>query len=199
VLAIVATSCVIAACGSSSSSTSGSGASGSATTTASATGPAAFAQRRTALAACLKKYGVTLPAFRRPGGSSRGGAAPGSTTTPGGGPPGGSIPGARRGFFGGHPPSAKMQAALKACGANFGSRRGFGGRLSHTAINQFVACVRKHGYNMPAPNFSGRGSVFPANIRTNKQFVAASRACVSLLRPPGGAPPGTAQPQTSSS
>ena len=45
-----------------------------------------------------------------------------------------------------------------------------------------MACVRKHGFAaMPSPNFSGKGPVFPASIRTNKQFVAASKSCASLL------------------
>jgi hypothetical protein len=50
--------------------------------------------------------------------------------------------------------------------------------------------VRQHGYpEMPNPNFSGKGSVFPANIRTNPKFQAASRSCQSILVParPSGA------------
>jgi hypothetical protein len=39
---------------------------------------------------------------------------------------------------------------------------------------------------MPAPNFSGKGAVFPANIRSNAKFQAASRACQNLLVPPRG-------------
>lgn len=75
---------------------------------------------------------------------------------------------------------------MKACGANFRFRAGghFAGRISHQAIDKYVACVRQHGYNLPAPNFSGKGSIFPANIRSNPKFVAASRSCQSLLIPP---------------
>jgi hypothetical protein len=184
----LALGCVIAACGSASSSSSttsssaSSGSSGTTTTTA-ATGSA----RRTALAACLKRHGVTLPS--RPAGAPSGGApggAPGSGT--GTGTTGsGTTP--RRGFFGGGGGFAnnpKLQAAFKACGANFGFRGGgnFAGRLSHTAVTKYVTCVRQHGYNLPNPNFSGKGPIFPANIRTNQKFIAASKPCQSLLIPP---------------
>jgi hypothetical protein len=90
-----------------------------------------------------------------------------------------------------------MQAAFKACGANFGFGRGggaFRGRLSHTAINNFVACVKQHGYNLPAPNFSGKGPIFPRSAETNAKFQAASKACAHLLipaRPAGGSGSGT--------
>lgn len=90
-----------------------------------------------------------------------------------------------------------MQAAFKACGANFGFGRGggaFRGRLSHTAINNFVACVKQHGYNLPAPNFSGKGPIFPRSAETNAKFQAASKACAHLLipaRPGGGSAGGT--------
>ncbi len=56
-------------------------------------------------------------------------------------------------------------------------------------MNAYVACVRQHGYNLPKPNFSGKGPVFPANIRSNPKFQTASKACQSLLiprRPSGG-------------
>ena len=43
--------------------------------------------------------------------------------------------------------------------------------------------MRQHGYNLPNPNFSGKGSVFPSNIRTNPKFLAASKACQSILIP----------------
>ncbi len=80
----------------------------------------------------------------------------------------------------------KFRAAFQACGgARF--RGGFRGRgrfkLSHTAVNNFVACVRRHGFDMPAPNFSGKGSIFSGSIQTNAKFRTASRACASLLRP----------------
>ncbi len=87
-----------------------------------------------------------------------------------------------------------MQAAFKACGANFGfgggaGGRGFRGRLSHTAITKYVTCVNQHGYKLPSPNFSGKGPIFPQSIQSNAKFQAASKACQSLLipaRPSGG-------------
>jgi hypothetical protein len=196
-LLALALGCLIAACGSasSSSSTTGSaGASSSSTTTSAASGaPGGTSARRTALVACLKSHGVTLPS--RPAGAPPGGGTgtgtTGTGTTGTGGPPGG-------GFFGGgaggggrrFANNPKLLAAFKACGANFGFRRGnFAGRISHTTITKYVDCVRQHGYNLPNPNFSGKGSVFPSNIRTNPKFVAASKACQSILvpaRPSGG-------------
>jgi hypothetical protein len=148
----------------------------------------------------LKAHGVTLPS--RPAGAPPGGGAPpaGSGSGTGTGTTGtGTTP--RRGFFfgggGGRNISPKMQAAFKACGANFGFRAGAGGfrgRISHTAINNFVACVKKQGYNLPAPNFSGKGPIFPQNIESNAKFQAASRTCQHLLipaRPGGGSSGGT--------
>ena len=168
--------CLVAACGSASSSSTTSSTTTAASAAASGAGSAsadgASSSRRTALAACLKQHGVTLP------------ARPGTTTTP------------RRGFFGGggFANNPKLRAAFQACGAKFGfgaGGRGFRGRLSHTAITKYVTCVRQHGYNLPNPNFSGKGPVFPANIQNNAKFRAASRACQSLLVPARPAGSGT--------
>jgi hypothetical protein len=184
---------VIAACGSASNS---SGTTTSSTTASAAAGGAggANANRRAALAACLKQHGVTLPA--RPPGT--GGGPPGSsgagggtgTGTNGTGTNGTGTTTRRRGFFGGGGGAAtnpKFRAALQACGAKFGfggGGQGFRGRLSRTAITKYVTCVRQHGYKLPSPNFSGKGPVFPSNIQGNAKFQAASRACQSLLGPP---------------
>ncbi len=167
-LGVLAASLALAACGSSSSSSTTTSAAASSSSTSSGTSPTA---RRAALVACLKQHGVTLP--NRPAGSGR---PPGA---------GGGFFGGGGGFRGGG--NSKFAAAFKACGAQFGFRGRPGRfRLSHAAIQKFVTCVRQHGYNLPAPNFSGKGSVFPANIRTNPKFQAASRACASVLRPAGG-------------
>ncbi len=81
----------------------------------------------------------------------------------------------------------KLRAAIQACGGgNF--RRGRRFQISHAAINNYVACVRKRGYDLPSPNFSGQGPVFPAGIRTNPKFQAASKPCQSLLFRGRGAP-----------
>jgi hypothetical protein len=132
---------------------------------------------------------VTLPALR-PGtgsgapGDGTGNGTNGTSTTP------------RRGFFGGRgfATNPKTRAALQACGARFGFGGGrFRGTLARANITKYVTCVRQHGYNLPNPNFSGNGSVFPSKIRTNPKFQAASRACQSLLvRPPRSVPSGGA-------
>jgi len=187
VLAVVAVSCAIAACGSSSSSSSnsgsrGSGAGGGTTTTASSSAGGGFVARRAQLAACLKQHGVTLPQFRRPAGSGASGSGVASGSgAPGYGPPaGGFQPGARRGFFGGRTPSAKMQAALKACGANFGARSRRFRTLARPNIAKYVTCVRQHGYNLPAPNFSGKGRSSRGTsgpTRSSGPPAACARSC----------------------
>jgi len=165
IIVALALGCVIAACGSASSGSSGSASASSSSTTTSASaaaGGGASSANRTKLEACLKSHGVTLPS--RPAGapSGGGGTGTGTGTTGTGGPPRGG------GFFGG--------------GRGFGGN--FAGRISHTTITKYVDCVRQHGYNLPNPNFSGKGSIFPSNIRTNPKFVSASKACQSILVPP---------------
>jgi len=171
-LAVIAGSCAIAACGSS-SSTSTAGASASSASTTSSSGSGGFAARRAALVACLKSHDPSLTLPARPAGAP----APGSGT---------ATTGGAGGFFRNNP---KAQAALKACGANFGFRGGARfGRVSHQAIQNYVTCIRQHGYSsMPNPNFSGKGPIFPASIRSNPHFQAASRSCQNLLVRPGGA------------
>jgi hypothetical protein len=185
VLVTLAAGGLLAACGSAGSG----GSSSSSTTAASASGSGSTSARRAQLAACLKAHGVTLPA--RPagappagappaGGGSSGGSGTGTTTTPrrGGG-------GFLFGGGGGFANNPKLRAAFQACGGQFGGGggRGFRGRLSRTNITKYVTCVRQHGYNVPNPNFSGNGPIFPRNIQSNAKFQAASRACQSLLIP----------------
>jgi hypothetical protein len=173
-LVVLALGGLIAGCGSASNSSS---TTTSRTTASAAAGGAGGpnASRRAALTACLKQHGVTLPA-RPPGAGGRTGTTPNGTgTTP------------RRGFFGGGGGFAnnpKLRAAFQACGARFGFGGGRRFQLSRTAITKYVTCVRQHGYNLPNPNLSGKGPVFPSNIRTNAKFQAASRPCQSLLAPP---------------
>lgn len=173
----------LAACGSSSttSTSTSAAASGAASSSASAA--------RTKLVACLKTHGVTLPS--RPGGQRRppNGGQGGQGSPPGGGYffGGGGAGRPGRGRFAANP---KLQAAFKACGGAraFPGRRRF--QISHATITKFVTCVRQHGYNLPAPNFSGKGPVFPAKIAKNTKFQKASRSCASLLRPSGAPAPG---------
>jgi hypothetical protein len=171
-LTVIALAALVSACGSSVGSKTSSSASASAKT----------GGNRAALVACLHKHGVNLPA----GGGAPGGGPPGAGTgtppgTTGGAPPSG-LPGGSAG-------GSKFRAAFKACGANFPARRQGAGSFSHQNIQKYVTCVRQHGYQLPNPNFSGNGSVFPANVRSNAKFQAASRACQSLLRPAGASNP----------
>jgi hypothetical protein len=189
-LVSVIASGALAACGSSSGSsksTSSTTAVASASTSGAAAGGGANSARRAQLVSCLKAHGVTLPS--RPAGAPPAGGGTGTGTGTG-------TSTKRRGFlFGGGRANITpaMRAAFQACGARFGPGAGggaFRGRISHTAINNFVACVKKNGYpQMPSPNFSGNGPIFHRSVETNAKFQAASRTCSHLLipsRPSGG-------------
>jgi hypothetical protein len=179
---IVLAGLLVAACGS--SSNTGSATASSSTSAAAAAGGAA-SSARSKLAACLKAHGVTLPA--RPAGARRrppggyggyggyGGGAPGFFFGGGGGASGSGGPGAGR-FD-----NPKFRAALKACGG--GSLPQRRATPNKAAVTKFAACVTQHGYTLPAPNFSGKGPIFPAAISRNKKFQAAAKACASDLRP----------------
>jgi hypothetical protein len=182
-LAVAVAALCLAACGSSSTGSSSAAASASSSSSSSGSGSGS-GFNRTKIASCLKAHGVTLPTRpagagrRRPGSGGGGGFFGGGE---GGGAAGGGAPGGR--FA-----NPKFQAALKACGgANFTGRRRF--TFSHANIEKFIACVKQHGYNLPAPNYSGKGGIFPTSIEKSAKFQAASKACASDLRP-SGAPPG---------
>ena len=81
-----------------------------------------------------------------------------------------------------------MRAALQACGGGRFPQRRF--TPNKAAVTKFVACVNTHGYKLPAPNFSGKGPIFPATIERNKKFQTAARACASDLRPASAGPAG---------
>ena len=205
---------VLAACGGSSTTTttttSSSAAANAAPSSSAGTAPTtASAAARTKLAACLKKYGVTLPVFAgRPGGfgGATGGAgafgrrfgatgatgprrflgATGARGFPGTGRPGG---------FGGSNPA--FAAALAKCGgaAGFGGGR-FGASgasgVRNPATNpqyraeivSYAACMKTNGVTQPKPNFSGKGFVFGTSVsQTSPAFVAANAKCQTLLRP----------------
>ncbi len=173
-LAALATSGLIAACGSSSSNSS----SKTTSTTSAASAASGSGTNRAALTACLRKHGITLPAGTgAPGGGAPPSAPPaGGSGAPGGGSPPSGFPGGANGV--------KLQAAFKACGANFPARRN-SAALQRKTVQKYVTCVRQHGYQLPNPNFSGAGPVFPAKIRSNAKFQSASRACQNLLAPTG--------------
>lgn len=176
-LLAVAAALTLSACGGSNATTGKNASSTSTTATTAAAGARTF--DRTKLVACLKQQGVTLPP-RRPGGAPNGG--PGRFF--------GSLSTAQR---------AKLRAAMQKCGAPFGGRFGLRRRFdarspaARAALTRFVACVRSHGFPLPAPNLSGNGPVFdPRKVnRSDPRFLAASRACQSLLGGgPGQQPPG---------
>jgi hypothetical protein len=187
-IAPVALALALSACGSASSGKathSAAASSGSSSTTAaggaSTPGHGSFLAQHSKLVACLKKHGVTLPSFHRP--AAAGGAPAG----------GGFFFGA--GAAGSHhfAPDPKLRAALSACGASFAHRGDFtrSGAAFKKRLDSFFACVKRHGYTLPAPNLSGKGSVFPVSIEHNKHFQAAAKPCVSLLRsPPPSSPSG---------
>jgi hypothetical protein len=218
----------IAACGgggssptTSSSAAAANAANHSATGGAGATGgTGAFTARRTALAACLEKAGITLPSRgfggrRRFGGTGATGASGRPPFFGGTGATGASgrprffgatgASGARGpGFFGGGGGGAfannpKEAQAFQKCLASVGFG-GFGGRRpgsfvargtrERTAITSYVACMKSHGVDLPKPNFSGHGSIFPGSINRNTTaFRNANTACQHLLTflPPSGA------------
>lgn len=141
--------------------------------------------RRTALTACLKKYGVTLPsASGRIGGTGASGRRfPFGATGASG--PRGVFPGAGGGFA----RNPKLAQALQKCGGFGGfGRLGASGRTGanfstgiRTELTSFVACMKKHGETLPTPNLSGTGSVFGNVNQTTASFKAAYAQCKGIL------------------
>ncbi len=171
----------LAGCGSSGGSTS------SSTTTTSgfaSKGGTPFASKNPKLVACLKEHGVELPS---PGASGGPPASPGAPPNFGGGAPGGK-------------PNAKMREAFEKCGMNkfpAGQGRPPGPPNANSAtfrksLTEYVACVRKNGYDLPEPNLSGKGTVFNSSKvnQEDPKFKAASAKCANLIHMPG---PGGAQ------
>jgi hypothetical protein len=124
-------------------------------------------------------------------GGGYGGAPQGTGTTPQGTGTAGAPPrgGARRGF-GGNASQAqrtKLQAAFKKCGVTFGQggarqRPDVSSPTYQAAVTKYVACVRKNGYDLPDPDFSGKGPIFDSKIQSDAKFQAASKPCQSLLQ-----------------
>jgi hypothetical protein len=151
----------LSACGG--GSASGSAASGSTTTTVK------DSTSRTALSACLKQHGVTLPAGFGSGGN--------------GGPPPGGVPGS---FPAGGTPGSlpagvdqqKLQSAIKACG---GTGNGFpGGGQNRQAFQAYTSCLGDHGVKVAEPS-----GTTPATFdRNSAAFVAANKVCAALLPTP---------------
>ena len=211
--AVVAIALALSACGGSSSPSSTTAAANvNATGSSGPTGGlpggatgAAGAARRTALAACLKKYGVTLPAGTLGGGRFRFGASGASGATGRFGATGrlgasgrfGATGARGRGFFGGgaFAGNPKFAAAIAKCGSAFGGRFAGAGRAAPAAgfnvasaqdraeVTSFVACMKGDGVALPKPNFSGSGSVFGTGVnRTTAAYRTAYAKCQGLLK-----------------
>jgi hypothetical protein len=56
------------------------------------------------------------------------------------------------------------------------------------ALARFARCLRSHGVNVPEPNTSGTGPLFPRSSvnPASPQYRAAAQACLSTLH--GGIP-----------
>ena len=189
----------LAACGGGgSSSTSTTSSKASATNAAATTGgTGSTAARRTALAACLKKYGVTLPSFGATGATGASGRRFPLGASGRRGPFGASGASGRFGG-GGFASNPKLAQALQKCGGGSG-RFGATGRTGavstriRTELTSFVACMKKNGETLPTPNLSGTGSVFGNVSQTTATFKTAYAQCKGILtylnhpRTPAGA------------
>ncbi|HYB31287.1 MAG TPA: hypothetical protein VEF89_32155 [Solirubrobacteraceae bacterium] len=175
IVAALLAAIALTACGSSTSSTT-SRTTSSTTTTSTTTGGSA--QQRTAIQACLKKYGITLPT--RPRTSTTTTSRTSTTPRPGAGVFGGGAGGS---FFN----NSKVQAALKECGITIGQRATTTNNVHNPAfqkaVKNYAACMSKNGYPLPKPNFSGNGPVFSTKQvnRNNPKFKAANTKCQPLL------------------
>ena len=212
ILAVV----VLAACGGSSptttTTTTSSSAAANAAPSSNTPAPAAagqFAATRAKLAACLKKYGVTLPSFggagRFAGATGGAGALPrrfGLTGATGrrflGGTGARGFPGTGRfpagGGFASNPAYAKAFAKCGGFGGFAGGRFGATGAGGfhppgvsaqyQAEIIRYAACMKTAGVTLPKPNFSGRGFVFGTSVNQRSAvFVAANAKCKQLLTP----------------
>ena len=129
--------------------------------------------------------GVGAPPAGADGGPPQGGGLPG------GGAAGGRGPGSGMGGMSTEE-REELQEALKSCGvtAPAGGRRQGGGAPDvddpgyRRSIEAYTACVRKNGFDLPDPDFSGDGPVFdPDEVdQTDATFRKASAACRSTLR-----------------
>ncbi|WP_320673156.1 hypothetical protein [Patulibacter defluvii] len=166
---------------------------GSTTTTADRGGRTApDPADREKLQACLKQQGVELP--QRPAGGGPGGyGGPPPGAGDGGAPPSG-LPGGGGGPGGGLSDEQRqeLQAAMAKCGVDRGRFAGGGPRAGgaeyQKRVRAYVACVRKNGFDLPDPDFSGQGPVFdPQQVdQQDARFQKASRACQAKLRPAQG-------------
>jgi hypothetical protein len=172
-LALALAVLTLSACGGSSKGSTASGAAGASTsstpTTPAGGAPGKLRGRFAALRECLQRDGITLPSGVGLLAATR--QLPNGVTR------------------------AQFDAAVRKCGgaAVLGAlNRLRGGKLKGLALGsrslkaqltKFVACMRAHGVNLPAPNTSGGGPIFnTAGINTRSpQFLSASAACRQSL------------------
>jgi hypothetical protein len=204
---------VLAGCGGSSggSEASTTASAGDSASEGGSTGEAAGGRRSFQISAeakaCLKEKGVEIPTLSGRAGAppqgGEGGEPPGGFEPPEGGqmPEGGESPGGES--SGGVPPTAagspggegfeEMQKALEECGVETPQFSGGPPAKSGTPTNsgvfrkqvrQYAACVRKNGYELAEPNFSGEGPIFEKSESESAAFKRASAKCQSLLGGP---------------
>jgi hypothetical protein len=181
--ALVAAALVLAGCGGGSSggeeSTTASRESTSAGAGGAGSGPGGF-EISDEDRACLEEKGVELPEPGEGAGPPEGfqGGKPPEGFQP---PEGGEPP---KGFEGG----GFDKRAFEECGIRLQGKPG--GPQANSAqfkeqIEEYVACVRRQGYDLPEPNFSGEGPVFSESEvdQSDPKFKEASEACQSRLSP----------------
>jgi hypothetical protein len=154
--------------------------------------------------ACLKEKGIELPEFKS--GQPPGGADGEMPSPPAGGqlPEGGEAPEGGETSKGGPPTGGlgegneEMTKAFEECGVETpefkggpgeGGPGGTGGPNVNSAafkkqVKEYVACVRKHGYELAEPNFSGAGPIFEKSESESAAFKKASEQCQGLLGGP---------------
>lgn len=211
VSALVIGALVLAGCGGSSGGTDG-------TTTASAggarskssngggPGPVEFSAEDRK---CLREKGVELPEFKagegprtfHKGEVPQGGQMPeGGELPEGAEPPDGGvvIEGGPPGSAGG-PMSEEDKEAFEECGVEMPEFKVVLGGPGAPDVNssafrkkvrEYVACVRKNGYELADPNFSGEGPIFEKSESESDAFKRASEKCQGLLGGPRSAQSG---------
>ncbi|MBS1678651.1 MAG: hypothetical protein JST08_14845 [Actinobacteria bacterium] len=207
VLGLLFGALVLAGCGGSSGASSGSsttaGTSGSTTEGRSKPGGFEISDEESA---CLKEKGVELPEFKGgaggPPAGGEGGEPPEGVEPPAGGemPEGsessGEAPPTGAGGPGGEG-FTEMRQAFEECGIESPGFEGEPGgegvapvksAVFRKQVRRYAACVRKNGYELAAPNFSGEGPVFKQSESESAAFKKASAKCQSLLGGPIGGP-----------
>jgi hypothetical protein len=177
--AVMAISAGLMACGGS----SGSGGGGQTNAVAFRPGAQMSASDRE----CLRKHGLNFQL------AGPGGAPPAGGTGTTAAPPAGAVVGPQ-GSSGPRQLPDNVRKAFQACGVNPPSFSSGGpppnvnSSAYRDSVNRYVACVKQNGYDLPAPNLSGKGPIFDESKvnRDDPKFQAASRRCQQLLQPPSG-------------